>query len=466
MIELRNKRVAVIGLSKRTGVASARMLSRFGARVVVSDRKGPEELTEEIAMLADCNVEFELGGHGDKSLNNELIVVSPGVPLTIPFFKEVRKLGIPVISEIELAYHFTEAKIIAITGTNGKTTTTSLIGNILQLAFPQRVKVAGNIGTPMIQEAVGLTQDDWLVVEVSSFQLERIGDFRPHISLYLNFTPDHLDRHLTLHNYWLAKKRIFSNQRGGDYALINIDDPAVVKAASDCQAQLYSVSLVDQVEQGIFINKGYLTWRERGREERVLSLADIPLMGSHNQQNVAFAVAAAVLSGADYPAIERGIKEFTPFPHRMERLTKPEEQILIIDDSKATNPDAAINALNSFQQPMILIAGGQDRDADFTELAQVIKQRVVHLILLGETREKIKRQVLKAGFANINIHIVENMQEGVGIALKYLVPGYCLLLSPGCPSWDMYSSYQERGRDFRNAIAKIRGDLGGGPPGS
>jgi len=457
MLDIKDKKVAVIGLSKRTGIATAKMLLEYGARVVISDIKGPEELKDELAMLDGTGVEIELNGHGERSLKSELIVVCPGIPLDIPFFQKVAQRGIPVISEIELAYHYTGARIIAITGTNGKTTTTGLLGNILEKAKPGKVKVAGNIGIPLIQEAVGLERDYWIVTEVSSFQLETSVDFHPAISLYLNFTPDHLDRHKTIENYWLAKKRIFKNQEPGDYALINIDDPEVVRAAEGCQAEIYSVSLKNEVKKGIYLADDKLIIRTSDDQQPVIRTSQIKLRGEHNRQNVAFAILAAYLAGADLGSIRDGIADFKPEGHRLEVLF--EDDIVVVDDSKATNPDAAMKALYSFNKPIVLIAGGQDRKAEFSELARVIKERVRILILMGESRYKLRDEVLKTGFNNINIHVVENMQEAVQTAFNIINSGECLLLSPGCPSWDMYESYRERGNDFKSEVEILRGKL-------
>jgi UDP-N-acetylmuramoylalanine--D-glutamate ligase len=455
--QLQNKRVTIIGLS-RTGVATARVLAKKGARVTVSDVKGAANLKEELARLADLPLEYELEGHGEKALQADLIVVSPGVPLGIPFFQKAREQGIPIISEIELAYHLTEARIIAITGTNGKTTTTGLTGEILKKARPGLVKVAGNIGTPLIQEATGLTEGDWVVAEISSFQLETIEDFHPYISVYLNFTPDHLDRHRTVENYWEAKKKIFVNQTEKDYAVINLDDPEVVRAAEDCRALKYYISINQEVERGIFLRGEKLVLRDDSFTQELISINDIPLIGMHNIQNVAFACLTAYLTGVEIELMKEVIQEFKPDHHRLEEVARDNDGTIYIDDSKATNPDAAIKGISSFQQPIVLIAGGQDRDADFNELVEVINEKVRVLVLLGETKYKLRDQALKQGFDNINIHVVENMEQAVETAFDMLQPGECLLLSPGCPSWDMYSSYKERGKEFQTAVQKLRGN--------
>ncbi len=452
MFSLQNKRVAVIGLGKRTGVAAARKLCELGAEVVVSDIKTPGELKEEIAMLSDYKIDYDLGGHSEKSLQVELIVVSPGVPLDIPFFRKVAGEEIPVISEIELAYYLTDAHIVAITGTNGKTTTTRLLGNILENSSVVNARVAGNIGTPLIQEIEELSADDWLVVEVSSFQLETTRKFRPEISLYLNFTPDHLDRHKSKENYWLAKKKIFTNQKSDDYAIINYDDGQVIRAARDCKAQKYGVSMKEEINGGCYLKNNRIVISLAGKEEAI-SIKEIPLKGKHNVANVAFAALAARLIGVKLTTIREQIKNFIPEAHRLEKVAVKSSEIVVYDDSKATNPDAGIKALLSFDRPIVLIAGGQDRNADFSYLAEAISKKVKALILLGETRDKIAESVLKKGFDNI--YMVEDMKEAVNTATEKLTAGDCLLLSPGCPSWDMYSSYRKRGHDFRDCLEKV-----------
>ncbi|MFP4015654.1 MAG: UDP-N-acetylmuramoyl-L-alanine--D-glutamate ligase [Halanaerobiales bacterium] len=467
MIEVKDKKIAVIGLS-RTGLASARMLVEWGAEVVVSDVKTCEQLKDEMEKLSDLNLDYELGGHGEKCLDADMIVVSPGVPLDIPFFYKAVENQIPIISEIELAYHFTEANIIAITGTNGKTTTTSIIGDILKNAGIGDVRVAGNIGNPLVAEAADLTGDDWLVVEISSFQLETIREFRPDISVYLNFTPDHLDRHKSIDNYWEAKKRIFENQTSNDIAIVNGDDHNVMRAVAGFPGKIYQVSLesniivseqkvieAKEINRGVIIKDDYLTIMEDDREIQVIQIADIPLKGKHNIQNVSFAILASYLAGSSVDVIRRAIVEFKSAAHRLEEVFELPGGIKVIDDSKATNPDAGIKALQAFDDPLVLIAGGQDRDADFSAWAVTIRDRVKTLVLIGETRYKMKEEALNHGFANINIHIVENMQNAVQIAAENLDPGDVLLLAPACPSWDMYPSYKVRGKEFQDNVRKI-----------
>lgn len=460
MIEVAGKKIAVIGLS-RTGIATATMLNEHGAEVIASDVKSKEELGETLNILTEKGVEFELGGHGEKCLACDLLVVSPGVPLDLSFFKKATAKGIPIIGEIELAYHFTKARIIAITGTNGKTTTTRLLGNIMEKSMPGQVKVVGNIGVPMIQEVVGLGSEDWIIAEISSFQLETIREFRPFISLYLNFTPDHLDRHKTIEDYWEAKRRLFMNQRTEDYAIINDDDTKVIKSVEDCKARKYLISTSNCVARGVCLEDGQLFIRNEDKtgvlKESIISVENIPLRGRHNVMNTAFAIMAAYLAGVDKDSIRQGILDFSAEEHRLQEMAADDDGTLYIDDSKATNPDAAIKALSSFSQSLILIAGGQDRDADFSEFARTVYEKVRVLVLLGETKEKLKEEILKKGFNNINIHEAVDMKEAVSLAFNELRAGECLLLSPACPSWDMYLNYKERGSEFQREVNLKRG---------
>ncbi|MFW5991796.1 MAG: UDP-N-acetylmuramoyl-L-alanine--D-glutamate ligase [Halanaerobiaceae bacterium] len=458
MMELESKKVAVIGLSRRTGVSVARFLYNKGAQVLISEIRGRNELQKELDLLADCELEYELGGHGEKSLSVDLIVVSPGVPLDIPLFKRARNLGIPIMGEIELAYHFTEARIIAVTGTNGKTTTTRMLGEIMQDSLDCQVEIAGNIGVPLIDKVEHLTPRDWVVVEISSFQLESVKSFHPQISIYLNFTPDHLDRHHSKEAYWQAKKRIFAKQTEKDTAIINGDDEDIIVAARDCRARIMRVSSRCPPKSGAYISRDWIIINLEGKSKKVLARQEIPLPGLHNSYNTAFAVLTARTLGISINNIQESVRKFQPDPHRME-LVSSRDEVKIVDDSKATNPDAAIKALESFSTPVILIAGGQDRNANFEQLARTIKKRVKKLILLGETKDKLATEVLKYNFKNI--YKVSDMQEAVEAGFSELAAGECFLLSPGCPSWDMYSSYRERGNEFQKQVKKqlqLRGE--------
>ena len=452
MLNLENKKIGVVGLSKRTGVSVAKFLLKKGLEVVITDTKNKEELNEQINELKSYNPEYELNGHGEKTLQSDLLIVSPGVPLNIDFFDKARKRGIKIISEIELAFQFTNAKVIAITGTNGKTTTTSLLGEIMKSYHPQKTFVAGNIGTPLINVAPGLSKDNWLVVEVSSFQLEAIDEFRPDISIFLNFSPDHLDRHNDEIDYLNAKKRIFANQNINDRAILNLDDQYVIKASSDFNINKYYISSKQKVKEGAYLENDSIYIVENENRYKVINKNEVPLYGEHNLMNIAFAAKTASLVGIELINIRNAIKKYQAAAHRLEVVIKNNDGSIIIDDSKATNVDASKKAINSFKNDIILIAGGQDRNADFSKLADSIQKNVKVLIILGETSEKINKEMNKRNYNNV--FQVKNMNEAVKTAAKFFKKGDCLLLSPACPSWDMYQDYKERGNYFQKNAKK------------
>jgi len=449
MLNLENKKIGVVGLSKRTGVSVAKFLLKKDFEVIITDVKSENELQEQINELKKYNPEYELNGHGQKTLKCDLLVVSPGVPLNIEFFNKARKKGIKIISEIELAYQFTNAKIIAITGTNGKTTTTSLLGKIMKSNDPENVLVAGNIGTPLIDVAPGLSKDKWLVVEVSSFQLESIDEFRPNISLFLNFSPDHLDRHKDEHEYLNAKKRIFSNQKNDDHAILNFDDQNVINASSEYNINKHYISKKKNVKNGAYLENGIVYIVENNNNYNLISKEEVSLYGDHNLLNIAFAAKTATLLGIKPKIIRNTIKKYKPDKHRLEVVIKNEDGSIVIDDSKATNIDAALKAIKTFDN-IILIAGGQDRNADFSKLADSVQKNVKALIILGETSEKIHKEMIKKGYNSV--FQVKNMKEAVKKGLDLFEQGDCLLLSPACPSWDMYQDYKERGNLFQKEV--------------
>ncbi|MGM0411560.1 MAG: UDP-N-acetylmuramoyl-L-alanine--D-glutamate ligase, partial [Bacillota bacterium] len=395
-------------------------------------------------------LKFDLNGHGKKTLNCDLLIVSPGVPLDIEFFEIAKKRNIEIISEIELAYQFTDAKIIAITGTNGKTTTTSLLGKIMKSYYGKKAKIAGNIGIPLISVAPELDSDNYIIAEISSFQLEAIKEFHPKISIFLNFSPDHLDRHKNKKNYLEAKKRIFENQEESDIALINIDDNIVYESSKNIKAKKYFISTNKVMKNGALVKNNKIYIINDNEKIEIVDSKEVNLVGKHNLLNIAFASLTAYITGVDIEVIRKNIKNFTADKHRLEVVLKKENGSLVIDDSKATNVDATLKALNTFSQDIILIAGGQDRNADFKKLAIKIREKVKSLILLGETSDKIKNEVLKKDFKNI--YQVKDMKEAVKKAVLEFEEGDCLLLSPGCPSWDMYESYKERGNIFQKEI--------------
>jgi len=448
-----NKTITIIGLSERTGLAVAEKMIDMGAEVIISDIKTKEELKPQLSILDKFdNIKYDLGRHSDKILKTDLIVLSPGVPIDLAILKKAEQQNIEIISEIELAYRLTDANIIGITGTNGKTTVTSLTGHILKQNLDCKVRVAGNIGAPLIAEIDNLGENDWLVVELSSFQLEKIRDFKPEISVFLNFSPDHLDRHKTVKNYWNAKWRIFENQNSDDIAVINFDDQYLRNNYKKIKANTYKVTKERKIDQGVYYNeeKIYQIDPKLANKTEILKTNVIPLIGTHNITNTAFAALIARLFNIKKEAIRESVESYKAFAHRLEVIYDKEYKI--IDDSKATNPHAAVNAMRSIEMPLILIAGGQDREADFADFAYAVKQRIKKIILFGETKLDIKEELDKLNYNNYVI--VENMQEAVKDSFKDIKRGDTLLLSPGCPSWDMYESYKKRGLEFQNEVHK------------
>ncbi|HWG48347.1 MAG TPA: UDP-N-acetylmuramoyl-L-alanine--D-glutamate ligase, partial [Candidatus Acidoferrales bacterium] len=346
MMDLKNKRVLVVGLG-RSGAAAAFFLQEHGAKVTVSDTRSEAQLQHEVAQLLDRGISIEAGRHGERTFRDQdLIVVSPGVPPDQPQLQHARTLGIPVIGEVELAFRFLQGKVLAITGSNGKTTTTTLVGEILNKAG-KKTLVGGNIGTPVISLAGKSSAESLVVLEVSSFQLETIEQFRPWIAAILNITPDHLDRHHTFEAYVAAKARIFENQASGDFGVLNADDAACVALEKKVKGSLYWFSRKQPVEQGAFLKGEQIIFRQNGKEKPVLSRGDITLKGLHNLENVLAAVTMTMLAGCDPQRVRQAVSEFHAVEHRLE-LVNAVNGVTFYNDSKATNVDATIKALESF----------------------------------------------------------------------------------------------------------------------
>lgn len=441
------QKIGVYGFSPRTGLEVVKYLSKFELNIIAADSKKREELEGLIAQVDSEKIEFDLGTKGELILESELIILSPGVPYDLEVLKKARKKGIETISEIEFAFRQSEAEIIAVTGTNGKTTTTELLGAMLSDLDGKEVKTAGNIGIPFISIVDQLQPGEKVILELSSFQLEAVQEFRPKIALYLNYSPDHLDRHQTEANYQRAKKNIFSNQEQVDYAILNFDDPYLLELKEELKASVLGISSKSK-NADLLIVKNEAYYQKDGI--RLLDFRKINLPGEHNRKNAAFAALAAYLAGQKIDKIQQAAENYRLQAHRME-IVKNSKDYLIIDDSKATNPDAALKALASVEQDIILIAGGQNRNADFTALVPLIKEKVKTLILLGETAEKIASL-----FADSKLEIikVETMEAAAQIGAKRLSNDKALLLSPACPSWDMFSSYKERGKIFQENVKK------------
>ncbi|MGA2966491.1 MAG: UDP-N-acetylmuramoyl-L-alanine--D-glutamate ligase [Terriglobales bacterium] len=448
-MDLHNKRVLVVGLGK-SGVASALFLKSRGARVTVSDTKPETELRNEILLLLEHGITIETGGHGDRTFRGQdLIVVSPGVPFDAPQLVQARNLGETVIGEIELAAQFLPGSIAAITGANGKTTTTSLAGEIIAAGnFP--TLVGGNIGTPAISFVDQAGPATWIVLEVSSFQLETIVEFRPRIAVILNITPDHLDRHKTFDNYVNAKARIFENQRADDFTVLNADDPTTAGLSGRTRAQLFWFSRKKEVEKGAFVRGEHIHLRDGHGEREIMPLGEVALKGAHNLENVLAGVLIGALAGCQPEQIREAVRNFKAVEHRLEFVAKV-GGVDYYNDSKATNVDATIKALESFPANIHLILGGKDKGSDYTALNELLRQRVKRVYTIGAAAAKIESQV--AGAAEIE-H-AETLENALQRASESAAPGDVVLLAPACASFDQFQSYEHRGRVFKEAVHSL-----------
>jgi len=448
-MNLSNQRVLVVGLGK-SGVASALFLKARGARVTVSDSKPPDELQEAIPTLLDAGIVVETGGHGERTFQGQdLIVVSPGVPVDAPPLVQARALGEKVIGEIELAGQFFPGRIVAITGSNGKTTTTTLAGEvILAGGFP--AVVGGNIGTPAISLVEGTGPDTIAVLEVSSFQLETIETFRPRIAVVLNITPDHLDRHRTFDAYTDAKARIFENQRAEDFAVLNADDPTCVKLATRTRAQVYGFSRKKEVQKGAYVQGGRLLFRDAEGQKEIMLVSEIPLKGAHNVENVLAAVCVGALSGVEAGRIREAVRTFRAVEHRLEHVATI-RGVEYYNDSKATNVDATIKALESFPANIHLILGGKDKGSDYTVLNELLRQRAKRVYTIGTAAAKIESQIQ----GTVEIVHAETLENALKRASDAAQPGDIVLLAPACASFDQFRNYEHRGKVFKDAVNKL-----------
>jgi UDP-N-acetylmuramoylalanine--D-glutamate ligase len=449
-MELKNKKVLVVGLA-RTGVAVARFLAERGAMVTVTDMKDEAQLAPYLGQLAGLAINFELGRHDEQSfLLSDLIVVSPGVPMEIGPLMLARARKRWVISEIELASRFILAPMVAITGTNGKTTTTALSGEIFR-ACGFKTFVGGNIGNPLIELVTGGADVERVVVELSSFQLEGIEEFHPRVAVLLNITEDHLDRYASLREYIDAKVRIFANQSAADFAILNMDDPLVAGYAGKLRARLVPMSRKEELSQGIFCLGDYITFRWDGRDERFPTTGYL-LKGVHNLDNIMAALATSLLLGCDAARAQAAVLSFPGLPHRME-LAAVVNGIPWYNDSKGTNVGSVVKSLESFAGGVTLIAGGKDKGGDYEPLAELVKERVAHLILIGEAKERIQGALGHLA----DTRLAGSLEEAVELAWRLTAPGGVVLFSPACSSFDMFRNYEERGERFC-ALARALGE--------
>jgi UDP-N-acetylmuramoylalanine--D-glutamate ligase len=447
-MDLAGRKVLVVGLA-RTGMATVEFLKGKGSIVGASEARPEEEMKEVLQELRKMSISMEWGGHTvENFLHQDLIILSPGVNPTLEPIRRALDKGVRVLSEVELAYHFIRIPIIAVTGTNGKTTTTLLIGEMLK-EEGKKVGIGGNVGEPLILFAEGRDRWEVLVVEVSSFQLEGIREFRPRCSILLNITEDHLDRYSKYEDYIEAKIRIFKNQGIKDAAILNWDDPVVMRYEGKIRAKKFFFSLRERVEEGAFSNGESILLRLGGAEE-TYSLSQSSLKGIHNVENMMAAIIAARLFGSSKEAIEGVLHRFKGLEHRLE-FVREIEGVPYYNDSKGTNVGSVVKSLQSFQGPVILIAGGKDKHTDLLPLREWIRSRVRRMILIGEAKERMAREL---GLLTDTV-MAESLEEAVLLAHRTAKRGEVILLSPACSSFDMFRDYKERGKAFKEAVARL-----------
>ncbi len=450
----RGKTILVAGAA-RSGIAAARFLLERGARVILTDTRGEGALAASLEPLRSIanppgEILLELGGHRIESFRScDMVIVSPGIPLSLPYFEESRTRGIPVLAEVELAYRNMKGKILGITGSNGKTTTTVLVAELLR-GSGLKAHAAGNVGVALISLADTSSTEDIYATELSSFQLEGIRDFRPAVAAILNLTPDHLDRYAGFEAYIAAKERIFVNQQKSDFAVLNADDPRTAAMESRIRSTPVFFSRRSEPEYGVCLRGNRLVWRNGETERELFGKDDVQLKGNHNLENVLAACAIALLGGADPVSLKPVIRGFYGVEHRLEWVADI-DGVRYFNDSKATNVDAAIKSLEAFPGNILLIAGGRDKGGDFTVLRPLVGKCVKEMVLIGEAAGKIREAL--AG--STEIREAQSLVEAVRICRRHAQPGDVVLLAPACASFDMFQDYEHRGRIFKDAVRAL-----------
>ncbi len=455
-MDLSGKKVLVVGLGI-SGVAAAKLAKRFGAEVVVSDSKEEEKLGDEVRELRDAGIRVECGPQTNDLLDGvDHIIVSPAVPVRIPLLQEAYQRDMDVESEIEFAYHIAKSPILAVTGTNGKTTTTTLLGKLMETAFPV-VGVGGNIGVPLSEECLRVGEGGCVVAEISSYQMEATDDFRPHVASVLNVTPDHVVRHGNLEVYQQMKEKMFAQQTKDDFLVLNYDDPKTRSMADRAPGTVCFFSRTEDLKEGAVVENGVLTMRWQGKNIPVLPVKELQIRGGHNVENALAAMAMAYLAGAEPKKIAEVLRAFEGVEHRIEPVLKF-EGVDYYNDSKATNTDSAIKALESFDVPVVLLAGGDDKMTDLTDFMNLVKERCRALVLVGNAAARFKEAALKAGISLEAIFEAGySMEKAVELARAAAQSGDVVLLSPACASFDMYSGMAERGRHFKDIVRRMAG---------
>ena len=448
----KNKKVLILGAGI-SGSSVAQVLQQYGAQVVLSDAKPAHLLKDkDFHVLTEAGVELVLGRQDEDLLCGiDYVVVSPGISINVPLIKAAQSKGIVVMSEIEVAYRLCPVPMMAITGTNGKTTTTTLIGEMVK-TLQRDVVVGGNIGLALSQEVAQIDDQGIVVAEISSFQLEGIINFHPHIAAILNITPDHLERHGSMENYINMKERVFANQNQDDYVVLNYDDVTVRDMSQRAPSKVFYFSRKTELPAGIFVKDGIITIRWDGKIIEVCKVTQVQMRGDHSIENVLAACAVAFLAGVKGEDMLKTILGFTGVEHRIEMVTHV-HNIPYYNDSKATNPESSIKALEAFDGHVILIAGGYDKKTDLTAFMELVRDKVDHLILLGEAKERFMAVAKACGVRSI--HDVASMADAVRLAHQLAQGPQVVLLSPACASYDMFSGYEERGTVFKKLVNEL-----------
>jgi UDP-N-acetylmuramoylalanine--D-glutamate ligase len=445
-MNLKNKNISVIG-AVRSGVGAAKLIKKMGAIPFVSDSGKNEKLLNSAEILKENNIEFELGEHTGRVFECDLMVVSPGVPSNADVLVKAKEKNIKVISEIELAYHFCKGSIIAITGTNGKTTTTSLCGHLFKTSG-QKTFIAGNIGTAFSEIALEVNQNDFVILEVSSFQLDLIDEFKPNIGMILNITPDHLNRYENkFENYINSKLRLYKNQGSGDFLILNKDDRVLINSLTEHKSSSFYFSLKESQINGCYLSGNEVFFNRDGELKFSCNIEDINLRGEHNIANAMAAVSAAKLFNLDNEKIKEGLKTFQGVEHRLE-FVREVNGVKYINDSKATNVDSVWYALRSFNEPIFLILGGQDKGNDYNQIKQLVIDKVKKIYAIGSSSDKI----FNFFHMQVKVEVKPSLEDVVVAANHEARENEIVLLSPACASFDMFDNYEHRGRVFKEAV--------------
>lgn len=452
-MDFKNKTVLVIGMA-RSGIAAAQVLRSLGASVILNDTKTEAQLGSSLDPLKGEGYIFKLGVTPDALVDMaDVIVVSPSVPLNLPYAQKAKQQGKEVLAELELAFRLCKAPCVAITGTNGKTTTTTLTGQMFMDAN-RGTFVVGNIGNPYITYSLQAKPEDTMVCEVSSYQLEGITDFGPKAAALLNITPDHLDRHKTMENYIDTKKRIFMNQTPEDYAVLNYDDITVRNMAEALNSKVLFFSSTQKLDEGIFIENDAMVYNFEGIRAEIIPIKDIRIKGRHNLENAMAATAIAMVSGILPESIAKTLRDFKGVEHRIETV-RCVNGITYINDSKGTNPDSTIKAIQTMDKPTVLILGGYDKHGEFDELIKEYTSFIKHTVVMGATRHIIEKALLSAGYKDYTV-VDGDLKAAVDTATQHAQEGWNVLLSPACASFDMFADFEERGRVFKQIVNELK----------